>query len=446
MQNKGRVVRLLSAIFLFVCLHSPSYSADVGPCCPRSQELRYLLHPPSGTEFKYHVRHGAFFSSYLGKVKNFFLLLPPGFDPRSCRRYPLLVLLHGYNFVRNGAKGTTCDPKGALDLLCQQEQEEYHWLLLEDIAPIAWAMMDPANKTFRDLKDDLTRRFQELAKYGGLREKDYDPSQIATSLVDHNLHPDGGLDDPFHPLRKMIILLPDGDNSFYTDEDEGRALFPPTREKGGCDAFYAGECMRISLLPLRYMKPAALGKYESYILELIGYLRRNSSIKDYILPPPHTGIGGFSMGGYGALKIAMRHPELFSSVSSQSGLVDIELLGNKFLLKGLMPEFLEVFGHLEPLGLPTSSTINEAYRREHNPLRLIREGKGRRLWGKIYFDYGAAERFSALKEGNKRLEEILGVSSRMIHPQPFNGRAAHNYLFWRSRLGNVLLHHSLYLR
>ncbi|MBW2039944.1 MAG: hypothetical protein JRI46_10225 [Deltaproteobacteria bacterium] len=444
--GKRFVLRSLLVIFLLPLFYTPAYSASVGPCCPQNQELRYLLQPPSKAEFKYQIHYETFFSSCLGKVKNFFLLLPPDFDLGSSQRYPLLILLHGYNFHRNGAKGTVCDPKGALDLLCREEEEEFHWLLLEDIAPIAWAMMDAQNKNYRDLEENLKRRFQELARYGGLRKKDYRPSEIATSLVEHNLHPNKGLDDPFQPIRKMIILLPDGDNSFYTDEDEGKRLFPPTGERGGCDAFSPVECLRISRFRPQYMKPGALGRYESYILELMEYLRKKSPLGGKILPPPYTGIGGFSMGGYGALKIALRRPQLFSSVSSQSGVVDIELLNNKLVLKTLMPEFLEVFGHLEPMALPSSSTINEAYRREHNPLRLLREGKGRGLRDKIYVDYGAGERLQSIMEGNKKLDAALGGASRMISVQPYNGKAAHNHLFWRSRLGNVLEHHSRCLK
>jgi enterochelin esterase-like enzyme len=444
--TRSIVVGSLLVISFITCFCFPSYSASSDPCCPLNDELQYLLHPPSEAEFTYQVRHEVFFSSSLGKEKNFFLVLPPDFDPNSSERYPLLILLHGYNFQRNRLGRSVCDPAVARNLLCQAEHEEYHWLLLEDCAPIAAALMDERSKTYRDLRNDLKRRFQELAQHGGLREEDYEPSQIAASLVEHNLHPHGGLDDPWRPIRKLIIVLPDGDNSFYTDEDEGKDLFPPTSDKGPCDAFSPVECLRISRVARRYMRPGALGKYESYILELMEYLRTQSSIKGTILPSPYTGIGGFSMGGFGALKIALRCPALFSSVSSQSGLVDIEILTNKIVLKTMMPEFLEVFGHLEPLGLPSSSTINEAYRRTHNPVRLISEGRGKELKDKIYFDYGARESFDAILEGNQRLEQCLGVSSRMIPVQTYNGKAEHNYLFWRSRMGNILEHQSNYLR
>ena len=377
------VKRLIVCLAPLLSCFSPfAYSAGAEPCCPINGELHYLLKPPSHAQFKYQVRHGSFTSSCLGRKKDFFLVLPPGFNPQSSERYPLLILLHGYNFHRNGSEGAACDPKTALDVLCQVSEEEYHWLLLEDIAPIAAAMMTAQNKTYQDLEADLKARFAELARYGGVGAKDYKPADIAASLVEHNLHPTGGLNDPFHPIRSMIIVLPDGDNSFYTDEDEGKDFFPPTRDKKGCDVFAPDECLRVSRLRRLYMKPGALGRYEGYILELIEYLRHKSSLKGKILPPPHTGIGGFSMGGFGALKIALRHPRVFCSVSSQSGVVDIELLTNKVVLKTMMPEFLEVFGCLEPLGLPGSSTINEAYVKANNPVRLISAGKGKEFRGR----------------------------------------------------------------
>jgi putative tributyrin esterase len=37
----------------------------------------------------------------------------------------------------------------------------------------------------------------------------------------------------------------------------------------------------------------------------------------------HTGIGGISMGGYGAVKLALKHPELYGFAASMSGALDI---------------------------------------------------------------------------------------------------------------------------
>jgi putative tributyrin esterase len=77
----------------------------------------------------------------------------------------------------------------------------------------------------------------------------------------------------------VIVVMPDGGRGFYTDAQEGFA-------------------------------------YETAMLELIAYVdqtfhtdvRREARV-----------IGGLSMGGYGALKLALKHPNLFGGANSHSG-------------------------------------------------------------------------------------------------------------------------------
>src|SRR5438105_3307717 len=77
----------------------------------------------------------------------------------------------------------------------------------------------------------------------------------------------------------FIVVMPDGGRGFYTDAREGFA-------------------------------------YETAMLDLIAYVdqtfrtdaRREARV-----------IGGLSMGGYGALKLALKHPDLFCSANSHSG-------------------------------------------------------------------------------------------------------------------------------
>jgi S-formylglutathione hydrolase FrmB len=161
------------------------------------------------------------------------------------------------------------------------------------------------------------------------------------------------------------------------------------------------------------MKPGALGKHESYLLELIGHIESRSSYRDRVLP--RRGVGGVSMGGLGAIKLGLKYPDLFQSMSSQSGLLDLELLKNKWMLKMLMPEFLEVFGQLDAKSLPPVSSLAPGHLRAN---------------------------YSGITEGNRNFERAIGEGSHQIPAQMFNGRAGHNYQFWRSRLGNVLRHHS----
>ncbi|HUL29073.1 MAG TPA: alpha/beta hydrolase-fold protein [Thermodesulfobacteriota bacterium] len=386
------------------------------------------------------VRYEVFFSNQLNKGKGFFVILPEDFYRDSAARYPVLFLLHGYNFHRTGMWWKVTSPEKAKKLLCEVKEEEYHWLFHEGIAVIAYAMTDSRNRTYRDLEGSLQRRFQELFQLGGFPKGEDSPKEIAESIVSHNLHPLKNLSDSFSPLQKMVIVLPDGDNGFYTDENEGKRLFPETRSQKACDDFYPGEATNYSLLPFFFMKPGALGKHESYFLELVRFLESQSPYKERLLR--RRGLGGASMGGFGAIKLGLKYPDLFQSLSSQSGLLDIELLQDKWMLKMVLPEFLEVFGHLEPHKPPYSSTLDSEYILANNPLTLMKNKGINRLPEGLYFDYGWKEGFNGITEGNKRFETLLREKSHQIPVQPFNGRSGHNYQFWRSRSGNILRHHS----
>ena len=410
------------------------------PCCPEDARLSYFLTPQASQRYQYLVRYETFFSTVLNKEKGFFIILPEDFFQSPNAKYPILFLLHGYNFHRTGMWWKVYSPEKAMRLLCEVKEEEYHWLFHEGIAVIAYAMMDSKNRTYRDLEKSLEIRFQELSQYGGLAKGDYMPKEIAQSIVFGNLHPQGDLNDPFHPIQKMVIVLPDGDNGFYTDENEGKRLFPDTKNQRSCDHFNLGEALNYSLFPFLYMKPGALGKHESYFLELLQFIESQSPYRERLLR--RRGIGGMSMGGLGAMKLGLKYPHLFQSVSSQSGLLDIELLRDKWMLKMVMPEFLEVFGRLEPNKLPSSSSLDLKHIQANNPVTLIKKAGINQLPSWVYFDYGSKEGFDGITGGNKNFERLLKEGNHQIPPQSFNGTSGHNYQFWRSRSGNVLQHHS----
>jgi len=77
----------------------------------------------------------------------------------------------------------------------------------------------------------------------------------------------------------LIVVMPDGDRGFYTDWVQG-----PAHEK-------------------------------HIIQEVIGFVERFLPVRK-----DRRGrvIGGLSMGGYGALKLALKYPQLFSSVAAHS--------------------------------------------------------------------------------------------------------------------------------
>ncbi|MGZ3495676.1 MAG: hypothetical protein ACXWM6_16370, partial [Thermodesulfobacteriota bacterium] len=114
----------------------------------------------------------------------------------------------------------------------------------------------------------------------------------------------------------------------------------------------------------------------------------------------------------------------------------------KWMLKMILPEFLEVFGRLEPGRLPSSSSLDSKYILANNPLTLIEKRGISQLPHWIYFDYGSKEGFDGITGGNKNFERLLKEGTHQIPAQPFNGKSGHNFQFWRSRSANMLQHHS----
>ncbi len=419
---------------------SQAESNQLKPCMDQP-EFAYLLSPKGPVRFTYDIRYESFFSRALGKQKDFFLILPK-IEGNPGSTFPLLVLLHGYNFHRNGWKFKACNPTRNNEITCMLGEEQYHWLVLEDIALIHRAMTDRLNITYGELEANLRQRFEEVKAHGGLIKGDYSPGEIARSIVRNNLNPHGSPMDPFTPIYPMVLLLPDGDNSFYANENEGKPLFPATESRERGDHYHPHECFKYSLIPFRYMKPGALGQYETYLVELIRFLQRSSPHKDHLIEGFPVGIGGISMGGFGAMNLGLKYRPLFGSISSQGGLLDIELLTDKLMLKGIMPEFIEVFGCLKPHAPFFQSSLDAVYLRKNNPIRRIQALGINSLPPWMYFDYGANEGFKKITRGNQNLEIALHTGSHEIPAQASNGNGGHNFQFWRSRTANVLLHHS----
>lgn len=81
--------------------------------------------------------------------------------------------------------------------------------------------------------------------------------------------------------HRVLVAMPDGGRSFYCD--------------------------------------SALGAWERHLLDSVAFVDRTFPV---IAARHGRGIGGLSMGGYGALKLGLKHPELFASAHSHSGYLD----------------------------------------------------------------------------------------------------------------------------
>ena len=112
-------------------------------------------------------------------------------------------------------------------------------------------------------------------------------------------------------LPEMILVLPDGDDGWYT-------TWNALNNTAACRADTARR------------EPAATycvpwPKYDEYIArELVGHI---DSTYRTVARRDHRGIAGLSMGGYGAVTLALRYPDVFAAAASHSGVLSPRYAG-----------------------------------------------------------------------------------------------------------------------
>ncbi len=169
-------------------------------------------------------------------------------------------------------------------------------------------------------------------------------------------------------LPEFVLVHPRGDNSFYCNYIDGSK------------------------------------RYEDLLTqELISYMETHYRARK---GRENRAIAGTSMGGYGALKIAMKYPDRYASVAGQSPIIfpgpNPLALSDETKTSRFYSFFINM---LTPIfGDPMRQDLWDA----NNPLALA---KNRKLDGlKIYFDYGTDDRYIPmihLDEGCKALDRIL---------------------------------------
>jgi S-formylglutathione hydrolase FrmB len=134
------------------------------------------------------------------------------------------------------------------------------------------------------------------------------------------------------------------------------------------------------------------------------------------------GISGTSMGGYGALKLAMKHPDLFGSASAHSAVLLQDLAAAK-VSGGRLQMFQSMFDHI--YGINQDLTYWEA----NNPMTLAKDT--RKLNGlKLYFDCGTEDRYG-FDLGAMELDQMLTKAGypheTHLYPGPHGWEYARNH-------------------
>src|ERR1700682_5035496 len=142
--------------------------------------------------------------------------------------------------------------------------------------------------------------------------------------------------------------------------------------------------------------------YEDFLLqEFFPYVEKHYRVAS---GRRNRAISGISMGGYGALHLAFRHPELFSSVSAHSAaLID------------KLPNFLGARSSQSPrsrvLGGVFGDPPDPAFWERNSPIALARKANLANL--QIYFDCGDQDDFG-FESGATALDKVL-TSRRIPH-------------------------------
>ena len=161
-------------------------------------------------------------------------------------------------------------------------------------------------------------------------------------------------------VGKFIVVLPDGGKTFYVNSYDGHE------------------------------------RYEDFFIqELVPTIDRKYRT---IASASARGISGTSMGGYGALHLAMDHPDIFGSVTAQSAAL-IPKIPRPIPTEGRWGFYAKI------LQSPFGSPLNNAYFDENNPLTLA-EHPDRFSQLKLYFDCGDHDRYG-FEEGAKLLHQNL---------------------------------------
>ena len=189
-------------------------------------------------------------------------------------------------------------------------------------------------------------------------------------------------------VSDFLIVAPEGRRGFYINSADGR---------------------------VRYS--------DFFIREFIPYLESHYSIRR---ERSARAISGFSMGGYGALRFAFAHPELFSSVSAQSAALIAE-----------PPQQAES----GPLGVAFGNPIDVRHWDQNSPFVLAKRNRAQiQASGlSIYFNCGSKDDFG-FNQGAAELHRQLQAEGiqHEYHLYPGN----HGGEYFLAHLGEVLKFHA----
>ncbi len=183
----------------------------------------------------------------------------------------------------------------------------------------------------------------------------------------------------------LVVVMPDGGRGWYTN-----AINPPN---------------------YRYE--------DDLIKDVVGLIDRTFPVKAH---REGRAIGGLSMGGYGAVKLGLKYPDLFGSVSSHSGVFAFPRR-DPDEAEELSPEFLTIFG-------------DHAKDGPEDPFALAAALKPK-LVPALRFDCGVEDVFL---EDNRAFHKHLDELSIPHEFEEFQG--GHDWAYWDTHVQEAVTFHA----
>jgi S-formylglutathione hydrolase FrmB len=194
-----------------------------------------------------------------------------------------------------------------------------------------------------------------------------------------------------HQLGDFLIVTPEGGSSFYINSRDGRLRY---------EDFFLQEFL--PQIEQRYRAQSGRAS---------------------------RGVAGISMGGYGALHLAFRHPELFGSVGAHSA-----ALWEK--LPAVTVSDSRQTARPSILGYVFGSPLDPAFWKQNDPLAIARTASLTGL--RIYFDCGSEDDFG-FDVGAVALDKAL--RSRRIPHEFHLYPGGHNWVYVAEHLPALLQFH-----
>lgn len=198
-----------------------------------------------------------------------------------------------------------------------------------------------------------------------------------------------------HKMGDFLIVAPEGWRSFYVNSADGS---------------------------VRYS--------DFFLQEFLPHIERKYRVR---AGRAARAISGISMGGYGALRFAFAHPELFSAVSAQSAALITQ-----------SPQELDAAGQTGApltgvLGPVFGKPINSAHWNANNPFVLARKNAAELRSLAIYFNCGRDDNYGFEKGAAELHTELLGEHVKHeYHAYPGD----HSLEYFLSHFAEVMEFHS----